>query len=148
MSLPASDAFSLSHDQTHLRLSNSLRATSPKIPFVSGTQSRTLSYSTVNPRKTIRPRTSRSHSMGDPTAYLATANRHSNEAHSAPTDEHKPRSRSPHAARLQRRRTSGQQQVVPVPVAVVRSQSSSPSAAPVDWEIPRKMLHSSIGAFV
>ncbi len=151
MSLPASDAFSLSHDTNRSSLSSSLRATSPKLPFVSGQQTRAISHTLINPRKTVRPRTGRGRSMGDPNGHLQTANGHSHDSNGIEAQlngelKRRSRSRSPKSpSHLQRRRTS-KQQAVPV-VVVARSQSSSPSAGPIDWEIPRKTLHSSIGMF-
>lgn len=151
MSLPASDAFSLSHDTNRSSLSSSLRATSPKLPFVSGQQTRAISHALINPRKTVRPRTGRGRSMGDPNGHLQTAHGHSHDSNGIEAQlngelKRRSRSRSPKSpSHLQRRRTS-KQQAVPV-VVVARSQSSSPSAGPIDWEIPRKTLHSSIGMF-
>ncbi|KAI0701856.1 hypothetical protein BC835DRAFT_183318 [Cytidiella melzeri] len=140
MSLLASDAFSSLHDSTRSRLSNSSRAMATS-PFVSGTQSPAASHSTVNPRMTVRPRTGKGPSMGDPNGHIPFANGHSNET----DDKLRSRSRAASFTRLQRRKGNNKQQTVPFVVAVTRSQSSSPSAAPIDWEIPRKTLHSSIG---
>ena len=149
MSLPASDAFSLSHDTNRTRLSSSLRATSPKLPFVSSQQARAVSQSHTadNSRKTIRPRTARERPMGDPNGFAPPSNGHATEQNGTQTQTGngygiKSRSRSP--SKHLRRRSSSKQQAVPV-VVVARSQSSSPAAVPIDWEIPRKTLHSSIG---
>lgn len=159
MTLPANDAFSLSHDPTRTRLSSSLRSTSPKIPFVSTTHSRSSSYN-INPRKTVRPRTTRVTSMGDGLGHSSpTTNGHAHDETTTNDDcptspamngtrHTRVRSRSPShspSRAVRRKLNKNHQGVVPVPVAVVVARPPSPSVPPIDWEIPRKSLHSSIG---
>lgn len=124
MTLPASDAFSLSHDPTRPPYSLSLRPTSPKIPFVSA-HSRTTTSTAYNipPRKTVRSLSRRSMSNGHAAAH-------------EPSEAAQATATTPRVDVS--RRASRKHSVTTV-------KSSSPPAPPVDWEIPRKILHSSIG---
>ncbi len=125
MTLPANDAFSFgltgSHDPSRPAYSLSLRSTSPKIPFVS-TRTRSPPPHTLS-RKPSRPR--RSMSNGS-------------------EGGHHPQHETPSQARIPSRTDRG---------ALTRKTSKSntghrpkpPVVVPIDWEIPRKLLHSSIG---
>ncbi|KAI0795610.1 hypothetical protein C8Q75DRAFT_791342 [Abortiporus biennis] len=121
MTLPANDAFTLgltgTHDSTRPSYSLSFRSTSPKIPFVSSSKS-----SPTQSHKSQRPirRTSANLSSQHSERATSPPNGHSTRSPSLAID--KPHSKS--------------------------SKPSPPSKAklqPIDWEIPRKTLHSSIG---
>lgn len=124
MTLPANDAFTLgltgSHDPNRPTYALSFRSTSPKIPFVSGTKS---SYSSALSNKPQR-QTRRSMSNGVPNGTSASS-----------PDTHN------------NRRTHSDRAVHKVPkkpdnVVLLKKQND----VVVDWEIPRKTLHSSIGS--
>lgn len=121
MTLPANDAFTLglgNHDSSRPPYPLSLRPTSPKIPFVSS--SKTSSKSVVRQLSVTlpsarTPKRSMSNGLADPTKGASPVQK---------------TSESPAARRIQ----NG----VPNGIATKK-------AAAVDWEIPRKALHSSIG---
>lgn len=116
MTLPANDAFSLSHDSTRPPYSLSRRPTSPKIPFVTSHSRPASTF--VSPRKTVRPRRSMNNGSADP----------QHEKHEPPAKPRRAEASSP--ARAASKADVAKKVAVP---------------PPIDWEIPRKILHSSIG---
>ncbi|OBZ66342.1 CTP-dependent diacylglycerol kinase 1 [Grifola frondosa] len=121
MTLPANDAFTLGlpHDPTRPSYSLNLRSSSTKIPFVSGSKTRSATKSP-----------SRRRSM--------TAARSDLHAH-PPTDTPLTSHASHHEPPLRLRRNVKVEDSKPIEDAKQRKKQ------PVDWEIPRKILHSSIG---
>jgi hypothetical protein len=126
MALPANDAFSLSHDPTRPPYSLSLRPTSPKMPFMSAHTRTTATTYNIPPRKTVRTSSRRSMSNGRADGHAAYET----------LDVVPPAQQTPRVETS--RRTSSKASVPAV-------KPSSPPAPPIDWEIPRKILHSSIG---
>lgn len=128
MALPANDAFSFgltgSHDPTRPAYTLSLRSTSPKIPFVS-TRARSPPPHSL-PRKTLRSPRSMSNGNAD--------GRGPHEPHE--TRPHDLVSSRVDTAVLTRKGSKKK----------VERQPKVPITPPIDWEIPRKTLHSSIGA--
>ncbi|KIP09761.1 hypothetical protein PHLGIDRAFT_18523 [Phlebiopsis gigantea 11061_1 CR5-6] len=118
MTLPTSDAFSLSHDPTRPPYHLSLRPTSPNIPFVSSGPRMTQTY--VPPRKTVKSRRSMS-------------NGHAPTPHKSPTKQ---------ASRTELTRHTSRKSSI-----ASATKATAASTPPIDWEIPRKILHSSIGFF-
>ncbi|KAH8102311.1 hypothetical protein BXZ70DRAFT_931436 [Cristinia sonorae] len=124
MTLPANDAFTLgltgNHDSSRPSYTLSLHPTSPKIPFVSSPKS---------PSKN----TSRQHS-GAQTAARTSTKRSMSNGHADPAKG---------ASFLQNGHTTSiSSDVARKPNGVA---AKRPAATPIDWEIPRKALHSSIG---
>ena len=130
MTLPANDAFTLgltgSHDPTRPPYSLSFRSTSPKIPFVSGSKS---SYSSTHSIRPPRP-TRRSMSNGTPNGSLHISSDSNNK-------------RRPHQENTTPHKSSRKIQTSQNTVALKKQPHTV-----VDWEIPRKTLHSSIGSFL
>ena len=127
MTLPANDAFSLSHDSTRPPYSLSLRPTSPKIPFVTSHTRTPLQTYNIPPRKTVRPRRSMNGHADVRAEY---------ETPQIPTAEEAARE----AARVDISCKASA-------TVVAAAEAKSPPTPPIDWEIPRKILHSSIGQF-
>jgi len=134
MTLPANDAFTLgltgNHDSSRPTYSSglSLRPTSPKIPFVSTTKS-PVAYTSSPTNKVAK---TKRRSMSNGVANGGADAHHDTKAsgESEPPSTHLPPSLSPRATHHRN--------------ASVRSQATV-NAARIDWEIPRKTLHSSIG---
>ncbi|KAJ3492036.1 hypothetical protein NLI96_g330 [Meripilus lineatus] len=131
MTLPANDAFTLgltgSHDPSRPAYSLSFRSTSPKIPFVSSSKS---SYSSGHPPKSPR-QTRRSMSNGVPNGA---PNGNGNGNHYSSESNTRRRTRTEQTSRTVAIKSES--------TALVKKQKDQA----VDWEIPRKTLHSSIGA--
>ncbi|KAF7792227.1 hypothetical protein EIP86_003261 [Pleurotus ostreatoroseus] len=150
MTLPANDAFSLgltgSHDPTRPAYTLSLRSTSPKIPFVSSRARSPPSHSQTLPRKTARRAMSNGSANGN-----ADGLRHepSHEHHTSPPsilrsqDDCSQRVDKLNGAPLSRKVSSPRTQTATSPTTDV-ARPKQPVAPPIDWEIPRKILHSSI----
>ena len=133
MTLPANDAFTLGlpHDPARIGLRSST-----KIPFVSGTKARSPSATS---RRSLPPR-QMSVDLTDS---------------SAPRDSRSPPPRptlspvhngSPNGAPLRQRKKPRKLSATSSHL-VTQPKDSKSSRPPVDWEIPRKTLHSSIGLF-
>lgn len=123
MTLPANDAFTLgltgNHDSSRPSYPLSLRSTSPKIPFVSS--SRSASKSSV-----------KHFSASQPVPKSPIKKSMSNGSPVGPTK----------GAQYSRKTSTDSSPVARTPNGIA---SKKPPSAPVDWEIPRKTLHSSIG---
>ena len=130
MSIPANDAFTLGlqHDPASPRIA--LRS-STKIPFVSSPKPRSPSASS-----TISSRRSSARQMSVERQPPSSPYSNGNANGSA--------SRSPVR---QRKRPSSSATASPPSDSSTSLKQSKPSRPPVDWEIPRKTLHSSIGTF-
>ncbi|KAL6297952.1 hypothetical protein BKA93DRAFT_745105 [Sparassis latifolia] len=125
MTLPANDAFSLAapHDSARPTIPLAFQSASPKIPFVSSPRSR----SALSPK----PRR-RSMTVGEPSLDVkARAHPRASSGYAKPNG-------GDSAPRLRRKRGR-----TPSPEAVPVTKLKE--KAPIDWEIPRKTLHSSIG---
>ncbi|EIW53793.1 diacylglycerol kinase [Trametes versicolor FP-101664 SS1] len=125
MSIPANDAFTLGP-----RLG--LRSSSSKIPFVSGSPKARSPSASTRPSK---PSRQMSVEPNDPVASRASPPNGTANGHTSPLRQRKrPRSTSPSTA------------VVPNGSDASRStKTDKPTKQKIDWEIPRKTLHSSIG---
>ncbi|KAI0759393.1 hypothetical protein BD413DRAFT_597749 [Trametes elegans] len=128
MTLPANDAFTLGlpHDPARLGLRSS-----SKIPFVSSPKARSPSVS-------LRKRHSPTRQMSvDPQNSSSSSSPHSPSANGDPNP-------SANGSSLRQRKMPGSSS--PSAPALARSvRQDKPARPPVDWEIPRKTLHSSIG---
>lgn len=128
MTLPANDAFTLglAHDETRKSRSRSLpRSPSPKISFPS-------SKSTITATHTSRVERGLARRAGKPTL----SNRHTNGSVVVGDGLHKSLTKTPQPSlqEIEERREDSPTPSPPIPIQKV------------DWEIPRKLLHSSIGA--
>ena len=121
---PANDAFTLGLPHDHARIG--LRSSS-KIPFVSSQKARSPS---ATPR---RPSRQMSVDLPDPKPSARPLSSQPNGHASAPNGDVRQRKKP--------RTTSA------TPTHLAKLTKPKPPKAPVDWEIPRKTLHSSIGAF-
>ncbi|OCH87579.1 hypothetical protein OBBRIDRAFT_820554 [Obba rivulosa] len=123
MTLPANDAFTLGlpHDSSRPSYSLTLRSSSPKLPFVTSTK---VSHTPPSPAKV--PPAARRPSRGGRSTSPDLRRRvgHRSDPDSSNTNDTASKAKAP---------PNPSNKLVPV--------------EPIDWEIPRKALHSSIGFF-
>lgn len=152
MTLPANDAFSMgltgSHDPTRPAYTLSLRSTSPKIPFVSSRARSPPPHTQTLSRKTARRTMSNGSANGNADGLGHEPSHEPNvSSHSSPRPHDDPRRRVQKldGAPLSRKVSSLGTKTAASPTTNVARRSKQPVAPPIDWEIPRKLLHSSIG---